>query len=319
MVFYHTIFEHPFENRTWYIIYDMKTMFTDEFPDDVQSDEELEKIKAKYPNYEDYYVASGSIKERREKFDEMYQVYAPYADRHFLSDLKKHFHERTWEMYIGYVLAKNGVTFSSTDKGPDFLIETPDGKIWIEAVAPGPGEGPDRVPEMVYGMVSNVPQDKMLMRISSSLDAKYKKFRKYLDDGMVSPEDKLIIALNAGGFSWTVDGDMPLILKALFAVGYRTLSRPINADMDAPLKPGVSTRTFVPKRSNSEVSTTFFLDKEHKIISAVMYSSKNVLNHGDPIGSEISVIRNPLAISPLPETEFPFMDQISTKNGEIRI
>ncbi len=297
----------------------MKTMFTDKFPDDMKSNTELEAVKIKYPNYDDYYVASGSIKERRERFDEMYQIYAPYADRHFLSDLKKQFHQRTWEMYIGYVLVKNSVIFTSTDKGPDFLIETPGGKIWIEAVACGPGEGPDRVPAMVYGGVSNVPQEEMIIRIVSSLDSKYKKFKKYLADGIVSPEDKLIIAVNAGGFSHIVDGDMPLILKAIFAIGHKTLSWPINSDHSVPGKSGVSTRNFIEKRNGSKVPTTFFLEEDHKIISAIMYCSKNILNHENPPGIDISVVRNYIATNSLPETEFPFMDYISTKNGEILI
>lgn len=298
----------------------MKTMFTDEFPDDIQSNAELEAVKTKYPDYDDYYVASGSIKERREKFNEMYKVFAPHADKHFLSDLKKQFHQRTWEMYLGYVLAKNNIAFISIDKGPDFLVKTPEGKIWIEAVACGPGEGPDRVPAMVYGIVSSVPQEEMIIRIVNSLDSKYKKFKKYLADGIISSKDKLIIAVNAGGLSHIVDGDMPLILKAIFAIGHRTLSWPVNSDhRNITGKPGVSTREFIEKRNGSKVPTTFFLEKDRKIISAIMYCSKNVLNHEDPPGKDISVIRNYIATNPLSETEFPFMDQISTKNGKIRI
>lgn len=297
----------------------MKTIFTDEFPDDIQSNTELETVKTKYPHYDDYYIVSGSIKKRREKFDEMYQVYAPYADRHFLSDLKKQFHQRTWEMYLGYVLVKNGVSFTSFDMGPDFLIENTEGRIWIEAVACGPGDGVDRVPAMIYGGVSNVPQEEMIMRIANSLDSKYKKFKKYQTDGLVSPSDKLIIAVNTGGFTHIVDGDMPLIFKAIFAVGHRTLSWPINSDRRTPGKSGVSTRTFIEKKNGNKVPTTFFLEEEHKIISAIMYCSENMLNYKDPPGIDISVIRNYIATNSLSETEFPFMSQISTKNGEILI
>ncbi len=294
-----------------------KTMFTDTFPDDITSDEELDVIKAQYPDYDDYYVASGSIKERRESFDAMYQIYAPYADKHFLSDLKKHFHERTWEMYIGYTLIKNGVSFTSTNKGPDILIETPEGKIWIEAVVCNSGDGPDRVPAMIYGVASDVPDDEMIIRMANSLDAKFKKYQKYINEDIVSVEDKLIIAVNAGIFSHVVDGDMPLILKAIFAIGFRTLSLPI--DGKGPVKPGISTRNFIEKKNGSKVATTFFLEKEHASISAVLYTSRTVLNQDEPAGTNIMVVRNPIATNPLPDDAFPFMHQIITKGGIIEL
>jgi hypothetical protein len=292
-------------------------MFTDQFPDDIKTNQELDQIKASYPNYDDYYIASGSIKVRREKFNEMYKGYAPFSDINFLTDLKKHFHERTWEMYIGYTLIYHKVSFISKSKGPDILIENPGGKIWIEAIACNCGQGEDRVPVMIYDGVGTVPHDEMLIRLASGLDTKLKKYQKYMEKGIVSPSDKLIIAISAGGFSHIVDGDMPLILKVLFAIGHRTLSRPI--DSEVPLTPGVSTRYFVTKKNGSQVEMDFFLKEEHNLISAVMYCSNNILNHGDPVGSDILVIRNPLAKNPLHEKMFPFMDQINTEGGFIEI
>jgi hypothetical protein len=64
---------------------------------------------------------------------------------------------------------------------------------------------------------------------------------------------------------------------------------------------------------------TFFLEKEHNIISAVIYNSKTVLNQDEPAGSNMMVIRNPLAIKPLAEDAFPFMQQISTKDGILEL
>lgn len=292
-------------------------MFTDQFPDDVHSDEELNKIKEQYPDYDDYYVASGSIKVRRENFEMMYEIYAPYADNHFLSDLKKHFHERTWEMFIGYTLIKHDIPFTSTNIGPDILIETPEGKIWIEAVACNTGDGEDRVPAMVYEVATSVPENEMAIRIANSLDVKLKKYQKYITEGTVSLDDILIIAVNAGIFNHIIDGDMPLILKPLFAIGHRTLSLPIGGE--GPTKAGISTRTFIEKRNGSKVPMTFFLEKEHNIISAVIYNSKTVLNQDEPAGSNMMVIRNPLAIKPLAEDAFPFMQQISTKDGILEL
>lgn len=46
---------------------------------------------------------------------------------------------------------------------------------------------------------------------------------------------------------------------------------------------------------------TFFLEKEHEGISAVIYSKDTVLNHSDILGEDISLVYNELAKNPLQE------------------
>jgi hypothetical protein len=103
-----------------------KTLFDDEFPEDIKTDEELKVLKEKYPEYDLYYIATGAIKERREKVDKIWNIFRPYASNHFLSEYKldENFNSRTWEMYIGAILVKNNLKIktSKDDSWPDFVI-----------------------------------------------------------------------------------------------------------------------------------------------------------------------------------------------------
>jgi len=92
-----------------------KSIFTYDFPE-ISTNKELQKIIQEFPEYDPYYIASSCKKERKELFDGLWQIYQPLADKHFLSDCKKHFHQRVWEMYLGVSLIKNGLDISSSKR-----------------------------------------------------------------------------------------------------------------------------------------------------------------------------------------------------------
>src|SRR5680860_52308 len=89
----------------------------------VDNNEELQKIKDAHPKLDGYYVASACIGDRRNKFIKLWEGFKSLADRHFLSQIKIDFHERSWEMYIGCLLKKIFIiNVSSGNIGPDFVI-----------------------------------------------------------------------------------------------------------------------------------------------------------------------------------------------------
>jgi hypothetical protein len=293
----------------------MKSLFTDNFPF-ITNDSELQALKDQYPDYDSYYVASGSIQERKEKFDRLYQKYHSYADRHFLTEVKKKFHQRTWEMYLGCALLHKGITFTSKDQGPDFLIEHDGKKIWIECIACEKGDGVDRVPDLRYGVVQSVPSNEMLIRIASALKAKHEKYKKYLEDGTVEATDQFVIAVCRGDLGH-VDAAIPLVLRVVFAIGHPTITMPRDG---SPSRSGWSTVPFIEKQNGSRVPMTFFLENEHAGISAVIYSKDTVLNHPDVVGEDIVVVHNKLATNPLSED---VLDSFKTykcdTNGDIHL
>ncbi|MBN1325539.1 hypothetical protein JW977_00960 [Candidatus Falkowbacteria bacterium] len=275
----------------------MATLFTDNFPD-VRTGNELEQLKAKYPDYDGYYITSGSVPERKALFNKLYSIYEPYADTHFSKEVKLNFHQRTWEMYLACVLLDNGIKIASNDKGPDIKILDNKKSIWIECTAPKKGQGRDRVPDLIYGVAQSVPEEEILLRLTGSLDEKFRKYQEYLNKKIINPTDIFVIAVNRGDFAHP-DATIPAILKCLFSVGNLTL--PIKPGNKQPGKPFYSRQEALQKRNGSNVPMNFFEDPQRAGISAVIYSKEAVLNHPEKIGEDCILVHNPLAKNPLSE------------------
>lgn len=179
------------------------TIFTIDLPF-VETNAELEKVKILYPQYDSYFIASGCCKERREKFDKLWIKYKPYADRHFLNQIRTNLHQRSWEMYVGNVLLEKGLTIQSQNEGPDFVV----GKnAYIECVAPTKGElaKPDSVPEMFVATmpekirVQDVPVDKMILRITQAIkDKALDQYKKWKSKKWFNAKIPFIVAINTG-------------------------------------------------------------------------------------------------------------------------
>lgn len=273
----------------------MNLLFPENFPD-VSTQAELNDLLSKNSTYDPYYVVSGSIPDRRKRFENLYKIYKDHADTHFLRNIKHQFHERTWEMYMGCSLLSKGIDFVSNDEGPDFLIENHDKKIWIECVTCNEGYGDDKVPPFLYSSFQSVPENEMCMRIANTIQKKYSDYSKKFLNKIVSPEDIYIIAVNSGALPFP-DGAIPLILRCLFAVGHMTITFPRDSSESFP---GWSQIRSLKKKNGSKVPMDFFLNKEHVGINGALYCGKNVLNHADPIGSDIFGINNPIANHPFP-------------------
>ncbi len=288
----------------------MSTLFTDKFPADISTDEELQEIKRKYSHYDPYYVGAGCISHRRKIFDRLWERFEPYADANFLIEVKKQFHQRTWEMYLANVFLEHKFRISSDDRGPDIKIEFSGKTIWVECVACTKGNGNDSVPHMQYGVVQDLPEREMLLRITNSIDEKFKKYRWYLDKKIVGTDDIFIIALNRADLEH-FDPGIPLALKALLGVGYLTFTiRPLSdKDNTRFRRPFWSEREYIEKKQGKGISVNFFKDQDHSGISAVIYSKNSILNHPEKIGDDCLLVHNPIATNPLDETIFSFFDQ----------
>ena len=286
-----------------------ESIFTDDFPE-ISTDKELRKIITKFPEYDSYYIASGCIKERKEMFNSLWQIYHPLADKIFLSDCKKNFHQRAWEMYLGVALIKNGLDISSSGKGPDFVVNKgKENEIFIEATACKRGDTKDAVPEEYFAekpeeiRVLDVPYDRMLIRLTNSLDYKYKKYKDFIE----KKEKPYIIAINRANLGHL--DDIPLILKCLFGLGFQSLQM-INGKF---FNAGWEMKKNVFKESGAKVPISFFEEEEHNIISAVIYSEKSILNYPKEIGSDCIIVHNPKAKFPIDLKIFSFLRQYKAK------
>lgn len=281
----------------------------------VKDDEELEALCLKYPQYDRAYVllATGENKQEARKWIEiLWHQFERYADRDFINSFRKRFSQRSWELYLGVSFLNKGFLLGShSDVGPDFDVKQGNDRIaFVEAVSATRGEGSDQVPSLRYdGSVQDLPETKMILRITNSLNEKYNQYLKHCAAGLISESDPYIIALNRSELDH-FDPGLPLALKALYGVGYLTFPiNPLEKDSLQKSTPFWSRRELVEKLNKSEVGTTFFEDKSHEGISAVIYSTDSILNvprTPGEMGENFHIIHNKFAKNPILVGIFPF-------------
>lgn len=227
--------------------------------------------------------------------EEMWSEYKQYADRHFLLESRKNFKQRIWEMYLTCSLIAKVFSITSDDKGPDIRISKEGLAIWIEAVAPKAGEGNDAVTELQAQTIRRVPDDQIKLRYRSAIEEKYnKKYKKYLLDRIVQPNDCYIIAINGSAIpSARREMEIPRIIRSVLPFGNETLI--INVEEHEVLDRFYLHQDKVSKVSGSLVSTDIFLNNQYDGISAVLYSCVDALNHPQEFGDDFVLLHNPLA------------------------
>lgn len=241
------------------------------------------------------------------------------ADTQFVNRLcsssEAEFSQRLTEVLFAHELIRVGEAPKSSRKGPDFLLEKPSARIWIEATCPEPKGVPAdwfRVPT-TSGSVVSFPHEEMLLRWTAAIKEKAEKLiggprdAGYLAKGVVGEKDAYVIAINARrlrGVFPTPEGisRFPFAVEAVFPVG------PIQVVIDRDSGKVVSQahqRRFHIIRSRGEPVPTFtFLDPTFKQISAIWAAD---FDEESFIRSDRSVlvIHNPQASNPIPRMLLP--------------
>jgi hypothetical protein len=197
---------------------------------------------------------------------------------------------------------RNSVT-AAGQQGPDFCVEQQGRTIWIEAIVPSPEGIPAdwlETPRRGEFRVKTKPDQPRVLRCTSAIDAKQKKFAEYRTKGIISASDCTVIAVNICRLSdYDFDGNgvsqLPLVMEAVFPVG--PLGVPITAEgkLDGPAQ---HTPRFVLKKANqSEIRTANFLDPLFANVSAVMQGHQR-----DTVERSLmlATVHNPHADNPLP-------------------
>lgn len=231
--------------------------------------------------------------------ESLWGIYEPYAVRNFQSDACRHFQSHFWEMYLGVTFIKHGFIINrGGEKGPEFYIETNAGrKIWIEAIAPGPGEGDDAVPPLKTGpeiVVADVPVNEFILRLRHGIYEKKKKYDEYIDDGIVGPDDICIIGINTKNFARIpCDSELPRIVQAVYPFGNRVVE--LDRNTWKIIETRYEYRGSIQKKSGEAVSTSVFLDPAYYRISAVIYSHVDCMNRPETFGADFVLVHNAVA------------------------
>lgn len=238
----------------------------------------------------------------KEQLIQLWESYKTYSPHDFLKkiQIKDSFHQRWWEMYCGVGLLNMGISLNSSisEKGPDFQFQH-NKRYFIEAIAPKVGDGENKLQELKLG-VHSLPEDKFLLRITSAIEEKLRKFQNYIDDGIVCRNDCLIIALsscNLSQYGTLMDYPVPAPLKVLCGIGCEY----INLETG---KRGLVQREDIIKVSGNKVGVKFFDRSDMSIISGVLYSNTDPLNSPGEPEKTFTMILNPNASSPVDKNIF---------------
>ncbi|MFD2265404.1 hypothetical protein ACFSM5_21050 [Lacibacterium aquatile] len=242
-------------------------------------------------------------REIREVIEQMWPVYESYADPGFAQGFAQDVDARFWEMYLGCTLLEAGRTLLPANQRqraggqPDLCVLEGERRIWIEAIAPGGGDpGPDQVVQPMNG-VFTAPTRQTQLRLSSAFFTKAQKLARYLQQGVIAPDEPRIIAISGSRLGGVVfEVPLPPILNVLFPVGdaYITVNR---------LSGEVVNQGFhhspVIERGQGEIPRTAFLVDNFSHVSGVIWSSVGLGNMSRKV-RPISYVHNPRAQVALP-------------------
>jgi len=255
--------------------------------------------------------------EYRDFVEQLWKEYHHLADPHFQQDAKSHFIERFWEMYLAVALIRRGYDLRSTGPvGPDFSISDAGTTIYVEATAPGPGEGADAVPEPPPMIASTVPETQILFRLRGAIEAKHVQFKRWVLDGVVNDSQPYIIAMNGRRIRESRgESNLPFIVKSVFPFGdysvvWDTLSNEITDGF-------YSHRDTIQKASSSDVRTDIFECDAYGEISAVLYAWCDCATHAINLGDEFIVVHNPRARNPIRHGLFGFGHEYTSDNESV--
>lgn len=249
-----------------------------------------------------------SVPEARLFVENLWNRYREHADKDFAQKIPTRFHDHFWEMYLACLLADNGNNLlpKTKWKGPDIEIESAVfSRIWVEATTASPGSGKDRVPQPEFDSKMwswfSVPEERIVLRYATAIDAKYQKYVQYTEENVVEKSDPYIIAVNGSKIplSWDSDDDIPYIVQAVLPLGSPTIE--ISWDTPEEPTPGYAHRPEIVKVSGNSVPTNLFLDKKYEGISGVLSSRASIREFRGTMGMDFIFVHNPLALNKLPE------------------
>jgi hypothetical protein len=193
---------------------------------------------------------------------------------------------------IGFNLVRRSAQKSA---GPDICIAEPGRHVWIEAVAPTPGAGPDAVPPLDAdgGWIS---EEHIVLRIRSAIEDKHRLYEKYLDARIIDEVDAFLIAVNGGRIPHAdvaFPDEVPYSIQAVLPLG--APSATIDTMTLAVVAQGFAHRPRIVKQSGTEISTTVFLDPAYQGISGLLFSTVHPVRSAGGGVRALSLLHNPIA------------------------
>lgn len=224
------------------------------------------------------------------------------------------------EVLLAHQLTLAGIDFAHQAPGPDFRIDANGQRIWIEVVTPTPANVPEAWLAPPNNGVRDFPHQEILLRWTAAIKAKTEVLlgnadaAGYLANGVVSPDDCYVIAVNGRlmrGYDGAFDAlygisQFPFAVEATLAVG------PVQVRFDRKSlkasEPHHQQRFEIHKPKGLPVPADTFLDPKFAPISAIWATDIDEFTLLDRPAKMVTV-HNPNALHPLPIGFLPAHDE----------
>jgi hypothetical protein len=259
--------------------------------------------------------------EQRDYLDGLWHRTRLHLDTDFKSRFALETDQRFWELRLAGTLLDLGYELDKAKKGrPDFGTHLPTGqRLWIEATAPtrGDTQNADRPAGLMpKGGARLVPHEQLLMRYTQCIHCKYLKFLRYQRKGIVTDEDRCVIAVSSAGL-WphTKRIGFPRILSAVLGIDEQFIG-----NLQKPDDSWVEIRHLgiIRRAGGAPIETTPFLCRKYELISGLIHDSARPTGWGQQGSDLFMSMNNPLARAELPRGFFGLgREYWATPDGEM--
>lgn len=274
----------------------------------------IENPDVNYTNHRDW----EGRQEVRLIIDKMVHDLEAYCgDRNIKQKFQENFFPFVWQFYLGYCLKESGFDLIKTDsEGPDFSLSN---GVIVEAVLATRGEGNNRTYSvldspgveiepgftMYEARVSPFPNESIMLRLTSSIESKLNQYNRWKENNVINKNSPFIIGLN----SFLIDNvDTPDSIsygaRVCYGIGCSVITIPVSLGGNSitntsDYKKNINYLPEIINLNNSIISSNIFHLEKYKDVSALAYSHKYIGNCLDSVGSDIEIILNPNANSPI--------------------
>ncbi len=251
----------------------------------------------------------------RQRLQQEWARFQDLADPDFEAQLAQDFESRAWEMRVGAMLREfhGSNAVSSKPHGLDFRVDTGPRTIWVECVAPTPGQGHAAVQPVPTTHADFIDADAVMLRYSSAIwDKRENQVKRERKNGSIGENDAVVIALSAAKIEvarsfepqpedWPADP--PWIFRLLFGYGgERWVATDGGTRTFFPRDPTTPKAPRDPNDDPQRIATAYFAFPEFAEISAVLFTARDTQNRrwDRHVRDDLALFHNPLATNPVP-------------------
>jgi hypothetical protein len=247
----------------------------------------------------------------KDAIEELWGRFRHLSEPPMKSSAKDFLYSVLWEMELWDALTQCGFSVSRAHLiGPDFIASRGNDPVFVEAVAPRRGDGPDKVEDLatLSNQGTDAPiavrrtADNYILRYRSAIESKREQWLRASKIHSEITDLPFVVAINSCGIVHTFDNEwnrIPDIVKAVMSAGDLLFSIPRTEDEQAEVR--YDRQVLVTKKSGANVRTDIFENPRYKMISGIIYTSQTLTRRSGAVKNNLLLVLNTNALHPIPQ------------------